>query len=331
MSFDELPIVDGADPKAIPLDSFRIAIAVVISDALQLPLAAAFSGVDLGKKGVDFTVAIPRFRLKGKVPDLLEKILSKFTPNVYLERCEGASAFVHFFIRSATLSKIVLAHIHESSTSVRKPFGTNQQGTGKNVVMEFSSPNIAKPFHAGHLRSTIIGTVLSNLFEANGWTVIRMNYLGDWGKQFGLLAVGFERYGSEELLANNAIMHLFDVYVKVNRDAAQEKERGEEQWTDEEAREVFRKMESGDEPTLALWRRFRDLSIRKYQEVYARLNVHFDVYAGESLVSQERIKEAMDALQANNLLTDKTIKESDNNWTKKRVAMAQGIDPNTEE
>ncbi|EPQ60480.1 arginyl-tRNA synthetase [Gloeophyllum trabeum ATCC 11539] len=325
MSSPDLPTIEAADPANFPLDSFKIAIAVVLSNALHLPLSTAFSGVDYGKKGVDFTVAVPRFRLKANPAELIENFTSTFTPNHYLERCIGDAAFLHFYVRTPTLLKLVLDRIHLPPSPSRPSFGSNVQGTGKKVIVEFSSPNIAKPFHAGHLRSTIIGTVLSNISEANGWDVVRMNYLGDWGKQFGLLAVGFERYGSEELLAQNAIMHLFDVYVRVNRDAAHEKESSQQRLTDEKAREVFRKMESGDEATLSLWRRFRELSIKKYQEVYNRLHVRFDVYAGESLVRSERIQAAMAALEAKNLLTDKTSKESDTNWKETKAALKKGV------
>jgi arginyl-tRNA synthetase len=145
----------------------------------------------------------------------------------------------------------------------------------------------------------------------------------------GLLAVGYNRYGSEEALASNAIMHLYEVYVKVNRDVENEGTQTGAGTTDEQAREVFRKMEDGrfhcatsfpdthtyhllgDEKTLALWRRFRELSIKKYEEVYARLNIQFDVYAGESLVSEQEIKHAMAVLHAKEMLTTKTAKESD--------------------
>ncbi|OBZ72384.1 Arginine--tRNA ligase, cytoplasmic [Grifola frondosa] len=300
-----------------------------LSKSLEIPIDIAFTGVDLGKKGVDFTVAVPRFRLKAKLPELIEKVTSTFSPNHHLERVVGDSPFLHFYVRTSTLTRLVLDKAYASSGNSANnsgdTYGTNKQGIGKKVIVEFSSPNIAKPFHAGHLRSTIIGTVISNIYEANGWQVIRMNYLGDWGKQFGLLAVGFERYGSEEALTENAIMHLYEVYVKVNRDAATEKENGKREVTNELAREVFRKMEAGDEPTLAIWRRFRDLSIRKYTKVYARLNVRFDIYAGESLVSSAQIKAAMDILQTKGLLSTKTSKESDNNWKEKRAAMAAGV------
>mgnify|MGYP000991685429 CR=1 FL=1 len=157
-----------------------------------------------------------------------------------------------------------------------------------------------------------------------GWEVIKMNYLGDWGKQYGLLANGYKRYGSEEELEKDPINHLFDVYVKINNDVAKEegpikelkeqiklkKEKNEDvselekelnklidASEDEKARRYFKSMEDGDEEALALWRRFRDLSIQKYKQTYARLNIDFDVYSGESQVKQESLKKAYEAME----------------------------------
>lgn len=172
----------------------------------------------------------------------------------------------------------------------------------KRIVIEFSSPNIAKPFHAGHLRSTIIGGFLANLYQGAGWDVIRINYLGDWGKQYGLLALGFEKYGDEAALSKDPINHLFEIYVKINNDLAAEKEKIEaltkegkeaeakelkDTGLDEQARGYFKKMTDGDPAALAQWKRFRDLSIVRYKQTYARLNIHFDEYSGESQVSEE--------------------------------------------
>lgn len=157
-----------------------------------------------------------------------------------------------------------------------------------------------------------------------GWEVIKMNYLGDWGKQYGLLANGYKRYGSEEQLTKDPINHLFDVYVKVNNDVAKEegpikelkeqikakKEKNEDvselqkeldklvdASEDEKARRYFKSMEDGDEEALALWRRFRDLSIEKYKQTYARLNIDFDVYSGESQIKPESLKAAYEAME----------------------------------
>jgi arginyl-tRNA synthetase len=170
-------------------------------------------------------------------------------------------------------------------------YGTNFDGKGKNAIVEFSSPNIAKPFHAGHLRSTIIGAFIANLFEANGWYVERWNYLGDWGKQFGLLAVGWEKYGDEQKLEEDAVTHLYNVYVKINKDGEEDKA------IHDQARAYFKSMEDGEEKAVGLWKKFRDLSIKKYIETYARLNIHFDVYSGESQVKKENINTAMEILR----------------------------------
>lgn len=187
------------------------------------------------------------------------------------------------------------------------------------IIVEFSSPNIAKPFHAGHLRSTIIGGFLANLYRAVGWDVISINYLGDWGKQYGVLAYGFGKYGSEEELVKDPINHLFHVYVKVSKDVAEEKEQAEklkaegkeeeaqkllDEGTDEKARSYFKKMTEGDEEALALWKRFRDYSIERYKKTYARLNIHFDEYSGESKVSEDEMQEAAAKLKEMGLAHD---------------------------
>lgn len=199
------------------------------------------------------------------------------------------------------------------------------------MIVEFSSPNIAKPFHAGHLRSTIIGGFLANLYEAAGWDVIRMNYLGDWGRQFGLLANAYEIYGSEEKLQKDPIGHLFDIYVEINKvsgpeeheikekmdELKQASESGkdtselekeikslESKSANEKARQYFRRMEDGDEAALSIWRRFRDLSIDRYKKTYSRLNIRYDYYSGESQVEAERMEHAAQQLEKSGVSED---------------------------
>lgn len=254
-----------------------------------------------------------------------------------MEKPVAAGTFLQFYFKPGPLTKIVLPCILRNGAS----YGFNAH-TGlkdpsdpskgkKRIIIEFSSPNIAKPFHAGHLRSTIIGGFLSNLYEGAGWEVIRMNYLGDWGKQYGVLAIGFERFGSEEALQRDPIAHLYDVYVKVNviskeqedvikakqarvkelqvkdtpRDHDAEvlmpvqavNESVVEQEAEiqkliaesvgEEARKYFKRMVDGDPDALGVWKKFRDLSIVKYQQTYARLNIKYDQYSGESQIKDE--------------------------------------------
>jgi len=210
-----------------------------------------------------------------------------------------------FFVRPAPLIRSVLPTILASGSDygrntfhgLRDPKDPSKGK--KRMIVEFSSPNIAKPFHAGHLRSTIIGGFLSNLYEFSGWEVIRINYLGDWGKQYGLLALGFEKYGDEEALKKDPINHLFQLYVRINSDMSDEKEKikkkqeaGEDvtdllaNSLDEQARRYFRKMTDRDAAALAQWQRFRDLSIVRYKDTYARLNIRFDEYSGESQVTE---------------------------------------------
>lgn len=132
--------------------------------------------------------------------------------NDYVQLAKADGPFVNFFLNHIKLAKALFTKIYNT----KEAWGGNNLGQQKKVIVEFSSPNIAKPFHAGHLRSTIIGSFVRNIMKANGYDVVSMNYLGDWGKQYGLLAIGFERYGSEQKLLEDPIKHLFDVYVEIN-------------------------------------------------------------------------------------------------------------------
>ncbi|KAF9814149.1 hypothetical protein IEO21_05287 [Rhodonia placenta] len=297
-----LPQVLGTDPERCVLDAFRTAIAKRVADALPpLTVEQAYTGVDYGKKGVDFTVALPRFRLPGKVDELAKKVLIQFQPDEWIESVVHDKAFLHFTLNTTTLIRQVLDQVHaltHATPSGQPEYGTNTSGEGKRVIVEYSSPNIAKQFHVGHLRSTIIGAFIANLYKACGWEVINMNYLGDWGTQFGLIAVGFNKYGSREALEKNAIKHLFEVYVKINKDAEADPE------VKSQAAAFFKRMEEGDEEALADWRVWRELSVRKYEEEYARLNVHFEVYTGESQVGKESQDMALKRLEEMGLIDE---------------------------
>ncbi|XP_022103526.1 probable arginine--tRNA ligase, mitochondrial isoform X2 [Acanthaster planci] len=188
----------------------------------------------------------------------------------------GSSGMVKFEVNPSVMTQKVLEQVQTEADRyglAAEPWTDRQR---QRVIVEFSSPNIAKPFHAGHLRSTLIGNCIANLHNAMGNDVIRMNYMGDWGVQFGLLGVGFQRFGSEEELAKNPIQHLFDVYVRVNEQAKSDPS------IDQEAQGFNRSMEKGDSGLLDLWKRFRDLSTVEYSAMYRRLGVTFDEYAWES-------------------------------------------------
>jgi arginyl-tRNA synthetase len=167
------------------------------------------------------------------------------------------------------------------------------------------------------LRSTIIGGFLGNLHEAAGWDVVRLNYVGDWGKQYGLLALGYQMFGDEAELEKDPINHLFQVYVKINQKLAAEKDEIKaleaagkdttdlkQNGLDEQARKYFKAMCEKEPKAIEMWTRFRNLSIKKYKEAYARLNIHFDEYSGESQVTEESMKEVEQQLAEKGLLSE---------------------------
>uniref|UniRef100_A0A672N660 Probable arginine--tRNA ligase, mitochondrial n=1 Tax=Sinocyclocheilus grahami TaxID=75366 RepID=A0A672N660_SINGR len=211
------------------------------------------------------------------------------------------------------LNKLILAQVNR-----RFAAGLLYSYTGRHT----NSPNIAKKFHAGHLRSTIIGNFIANLKKALGKEVIRVNYLGDWGMQFGLLGAGFERFGSQEKLRTQPLEHLFEVrscvslalaqvYVQVNREA----ERDES--VRSAAAEFFRRLERSEDQALALWRQFREITVDEYKRIYQRLGVHFDHYSGEAF-HHHQTQSVLDVLMSQGLLKTTeydTTSHSDSNKT----------------
>ncbi|XP_056284067.1 probable arginine--tRNA ligase, mitochondrial isoform X2 [Pseudoliparis swirei] len=171
-------------------------------------------------------------------------------------------------------------------------FNTLKRGT---TLVEYSSPNIAKKFHAGHLRSTIIGNFIANLKQCLGHNVIRMNYLGDWGMQFGLLGAGFAQFGCQEKLKENPLQHLFEVYVQVNKEAEHNED------MKQAARDFFRQLEQHGNEAVSLWQQFREITVDEYQMIYKRLGIHFDIYSGESF-HHHQAQEVVQQLQSRDLL-----------------------------
>ena len=319
-----------------PCDTYRQHIAdalASITGASASDIVQRLQWTQTQDKG-DLMLPVPALRIKGKPAEQAKEWASRFPDSDLVEKPTAAGAFIQFFFKAQPLCSTVIPQILQEKeaygtngrTGLRDP--TDPSKGRKKLVIEFSSPNIAKPFHAGHLRSTIIGGFLANLYEAIGWDVVRMNYLGDWGRQFGLLANAFALYGDEEKLKADPIGHLFDIYVQINKVSGPEedeiKAKKEEikaaeeakkdttelekevtalqaKSTNEKARQFFVKLENGDEQAVALWKRFRDLSIDKYKQTYARLNIRYDYYSGESQVEKSWIDEAAKRLQEKGL------------------------------
>ncbi|KAI8627303.1 arginyl-tRNA synthetase [Xylariaceae sp. FL1651] len=309
---DEYP---NCYPDLNPQDIYRSHITSILHKITNIDVTIIYNALQwtLSLDKGDMVLAVPALRVKGKPAELGQQWLQQWPESPLVEKPDLQGVFMSFFFKPGPLTKAVIP----TARKLGREFGTNKahglkdpsdpSKGKKRVLVEFSSPNIAKPFHAGHLRSTIIGGFLSNLYTAAGWDVVRINYLGDWGKQYGILAVGFDRYGSEEALAQDPINHLFEIYVKVSKEIADEKEEAErlqkdgktaeaqsilDNGTDEQARRYFKLMVDGDEKAIALWKRFRELSIDRYKETYNRLNIQFDEYSGESQVSEEAMNAA---------------------------------------
>jgi len=217
--------------------------------------------------------AFPCFFLSEKLKDnpsqiaieLREKIGEP--PATDLEDVQTRGPYINFFMNRKSLARRVVWDI----ITKKKNYGKSDAGKRKKVVVEFSSPNIAKPFGIGHLRSTIIGNSIANILEFRGFKAIRINYLGDWGTQFGKLIVGYEEFGSEKKLEKDPIKHLLDIYVKANKKKYEEK-----------AREAFKALEQGNRKLLMLWKIFRNLSIAEFKKLYKQLGIKFDLIDGES-------------------------------------------------
>ncbi|KAF1822407.1 arginyl-tRNA synthetase [Dissoconium aciculare CBS 342.82] len=283
-------------------------------------------------KNGDLMLPVPALRLKGKKPDELAKeIVEKFDSPLF-ETPTIEKTFVRFFFKVGPLANFVIPTIHKQTSgygfnsNLGREDPSNPQSRKKKVIVEYSSPNIAKEFHTGHLRSTIIGGFLIKMYRLAGWETLSMNYLGDWGKQYGVLSEGFEKYGSEQELENDPVKHLNDVYVKINRDNSEEQKTAKELTEakdklekaelqeaiskleaeqqrlidlpsiDEKARRFFKRMSDGDPEALKNYARFRQLSIDAYIKMYARLNITFDEYSGESTVKEEDMEKAATVL-----------------------------------
>ena len=188
------------------------------------------------------------------------------------EKVENTSSYINFFVNKKKLVEQVLNEIDTK----KENYGKSNFGKGKKVLIEYSSPNIAKPFHIGHLRTTLIGAALYNIYKFLGYDVTRLNHLGDYGTQFGKLIEGYKRWGIEYELKNDPIKDLMDMYVRIN-DLCKNDDA-----VLEACRENFKLLEQGDEYCTKLWEEFRKVSLEEFDKIYKKLNIEFDSLRGEA-------------------------------------------------
>lgn len=228
-----------------------------------------------------------------KAPQMIAKeIVEKINKNGF-EKIEAVGPYVNFFLDKKEFSKEVLAVILADGSE----YGDQNLGNNGNVPIDMSSPNIAKPMSMGHLRSTVIGNSLGLLLEKTNYNPVRINHLGDWGTQFGKLIVAYRLWGSEEEVKADPINNLLKYYVKFHQEDVEHPE------LDDQAREVFKKLEEGDEESLELWKWFREESLKKFTEVYNRLGISFDSYNGEAFYN-DKMEEVAEILEEKGLLKE---------------------------
>lgn len=211
----------------------------------------------------------------------------------WLAETRLAGPYVNFYIKQGFFAKDVLGDVLKHGEN----FGRSQEGQGKNVIVEYSSPNIAKPFHVGHAFTTILGQAIANIYDALGYHVIRMNHLGDYGTQFGKLIVAWRLWGDEDALEKEPIKELTRVYVKFHSQIETQPE------LEDEAREAFKKLENKCPEEVHLWQKFRDMSLVEFNRIYERMHIAFDNYNGESFYS-DQIPEVVECLKEKGLLVE---------------------------
>ncbi len=263
---------------------YRRAVAQALAGALGTSAAEIEPGIKTAEP-VHGDFAFPTFgvaKVQKKAP---HAIATRLAQSVSVPGMEITAAGP--YVNARLLTVPFTGEVLEQVRSMGLRYGAGDAGSGRTVVIDYSSPNIAKPIAFHHIRSTVIGHSLANLYRNQGFRVEGINYLGDWGKQFGLVAVGFEEYG--DLARKGDMAHLVEVYVKANDRAEQDPA------FDQRAREFFRRMEHGDPEAIALWREFRETSLRDFRALYARLGIRFEHYEGESLY-QDKMDRVIDEI-----------------------------------
>ena len=241
-------------------------------------------------------IAFPAFSLakvERKAPQAIAADIAEKIDQSAFEKVVATGPYVNFFLDKSKISDQVIKSVIEAGAD----YGQQDEGHSQNITIDLSSPNIAKPFSVGHLRSTVIGDALSNIFRKMGYNTIKINHLGDWGKQFGLLMVAYKKWGSKEAVEANPIDELLKLYVRINAEIENDPE------LDEEGRKWFKKLEDGDPEATELWQWFRDESLVEFNRIYKLLGVEFDSLNGEAFYN-DKMDEAVQILEEKGLLKE---------------------------
>ena len=275
--------------------------AQLISDAAEKAFPACGLAADAVFDMLEFPpdpsmgdLALPCFKLAKTLRQAPPRIAAALAENCVspaFDRVETVGGYLNFYINYAAFAERLCGVI----SSEGEDYGSPHCGEGKTVVLDYSSPNVAKPFHVGHLGTTVIGHSLRLLHEFAGYHCIGINHLGDWGTQFGKLICAYRRWGSREEVERREIDELVELYVRFHKEAE------EDPALNDEARAEFRKLEQGDPENLALWKWFIEISLREYQKTYKQLGITFDSYNGEAFYT-DKMPEQVQILKDKNLM-----------------------------
>lgn len=276
---------------------FKKIIGEKIAKASELEVEEIVSYIEIPPNEEMGDYAFPCFKLakilKKAPPVIVNELKEKIEVDENIEKIDIAGGYLNFYINKLILAKNVLQEIENSG----EKYGANNSGNGKNILVEYSSPNIAKPFHIGHLRNTVIGAALYNIYKFLGYNTIGINHLGDYGTQFGKMIEGYKRWGNEYDIESNPIDSFMEIYVRINNLCK------EEDSVLEICRDNFKKIEEGDEECNELWNKFKDLSLKEFQRVYDLLGVKFDSLNGEAFYS-DKMDEVVEKLESKGILKD---------------------------
>ena len=277
--------------------NFKNIIAEEISKITNIEINEISKFIEVPKESENGDYAFPCFKLAKtlkKSPNLIadDLKLNINIPENIIEKIEVVGGYLNFFINKETLATEILSEVTKTEN-----YGKSNIGEGKNIVIDYSSPNIAKTFHIGHLRTTVIGAALYNIYKYLGYNVTGINHIGDYGTQFGKLIEGYKRWGSEYNLDENPIEKLTEIYVRISNLCK------EDENVLEECRNNFKKLEDGDKECVELWTKFKDLSLKEFQKVYDILGIKFDSWNGEAFYT-DKMQEVIDLLQKSGKLIE---------------------------
>lgn len=262
--------------------NFKEKIAAVLSEAIEGLTAEEIKDmieIPTDSKMGDY--AFPCFKLakvmRKAPPMIAQGIAEKLQSSDLFSKVENVNAYVNMFLSR----KVFMQELVSGVAADQDRYGSSDFGQNRKVIVEFSSPNIAKPFHIGHIRSTVIGNSIYKIYDFLGYDTVRINHLGDYGTQFGKMIVSYRRWGNEEDVTKEPIKTLLGYYVKFHEEAEKDPS------LEDEARDVFTKLENGEPEETRLWQWFRDESLKEFNRVYQMLGIEFDSYAGESFYSDK--------------------------------------------